>query len=168
MKKLLLLPLSLITTSAFAEYKVTLDIERPEKAPITVTEEVSLNKLTDFSSVKGIEYVSAVETTTKWYHTLFGIEPTPVETYAEIEVGVKGSFEVTAASEDSKLLFAIDGQIEELLSMDTTEYDIVSFPRSRSSRVTSTHVVELKDGKGCLKPFSATEEYSFSVCVETL
>ncbi len=157
-----------MATSAFAEYKVTLDIERPEKDPIIVTEEVILNKMTDFSSVKSVKYISALETTTMWYHTLFGIEPTPVEKHAEIEVGVQGNFEISAANEDNQLLFAIDVQIIELLSMDTSEHDVVSFPRSRNSRVTSTNVVELEDGTGCLKPLLATEEYSFSVCIETL
>lgn len=168
MKKLLLLSLPLMATSAFADYKVTLDIERPAKEPIIVTKVAPLNKITDFSSVKRIENVSAIETTTRWYHNLFGIKPTPVKMYPEIEVDVQGYFAVAAANKADQLLFSFEGRIVELLSMDTSKYDVVSFPHKKSSHITSNNLIQLENGSGCLKPFSSTDEYSISVCVDLL
>ncbi|AIW17504.1 hypothetical protein VITU102760_25065 [Vibrio tubiashii] len=167
-KLLLLLSLPLVTTSAFADYKVTLDIEQPEKDPLTITEVVDANHMKEFSSVNSVEYVSAIETTTMWYHNLLGIEPAPKERLAEIEVGIRGYLKVSPTNNNSQMLIALDGQIVELLSMNTFEHDIVEFPYSQNSQVAITQVLELDNGVGCLKPFSAAKDYLFNVCIEKL
>ncbi|MCY9874038.1 hypothetical protein [Vibrio barjaei] len=168
MNKLLALLLTLSATNVLAGYQVTLDIQRPDKEPIVVTNVVELGKEVEFDSVSETEYVSAIETTTAWYHRLFGIEPEPVETYAVLDVGFKSRFELSVRNGDERLQFSISGQITEALSAETPNYDGLLHLPIRTYYLNSSHVVDMTDGYGCLEPFFETEEHSFNVCIRAL
>lgn len=169
MKLITLLSLSLVATNAFADYKVTLDVHQQNKEPITVSEVITVNQERNFKSVKSIEYVQSVTTTTKWYQSLLGITPTPIKHYAETEVGVQGAFKISPTDDKNKLILSLNSQLDELMGISS--FNEVELQEIQSSYFKTTHLVTLNDDKSCFKALRNTDRLyrlSLDVCIEAL
>lgn len=170
MKQAFLLLLTMVATDALANYQVTINLEREGEKPISVTELVDLEESKKFSSTETIQYVSSIETTSKWYHRLFGLEPKPVIKNSEIALGISGDISLEPYHEKDVVIFNFEGQLVEQFAFDSFEIEEgekIQVPSVRTQHYKGSHVIYLNKASGCLSPFSPIDETKLSVCVES-
>ncbi len=170
MKNILITLTAILSFSAHADYKVTLTMDDQNNTPVSVSRVATVNSKTDFSSVNEVQYVSAVETTTTWYHRLFGIKPTPNEVIGKTNVGLAGNFTIQQYSQSDTLFVKINSTYVELLDVATFEIDntTVQAPRLSELNLNQQITVDLVDDEGCIESFAVVNDIEFSLCVQNL
>ncbi|EKO3612168.1 hypothetical protein M3914_003379 [Vibrio metschnikovii] len=156
--KLKYLPLLIASFSVVAEdepsrvtndfYNVTISILEEGKFNQKTTQNLQANSKGDFSIIETQSYIKDITKTYKWYHRLFGIEPTPIFNHGEYKTGFEGFVSLYKVSEQ-EVFVDVQSNFTDLVKV--VNHGIIELPNLSTKDYRNRVTVNLEQNNGCLQ-----------------